>query len=60
MAVIPHGQRVLSKAALDALLAEDETVAAVYAGSGHTTIVLDDGRQIHYYCCHDGIVLMAA
>ena len=46
VAVIPHGQRVLSRAALDALLADHR--------------LLDDGRQIHYYCRHDRIALMAA
>ena len=46
VAVIPHGQRVLSRAALDALLADHR--------------LLDDGRQIHYYCRHDRTALMAA
>ena len=46
VAVIPHGQRVLSRAALNALLADHR--------------LLDDGRQIHYYCRHDRIALMAA
>lgn len=33
VAVIPHERRVLSRAAMDALRAEGEPVAAVYAGS---------------------------
>ena len=49
MAVIPHEERVLSKAALDALRAEGEPVAAVYAGFGHTTVVLDDGQELDHY-----------
>ena len=46
VAVIPHGQRVLSRAALDALVADHR--------------LLDDGRQMHYYCRHDRTALMAA
>ena len=60
VAVIPHQERVLSRAALDALRAEGEPVAAVYAGFGHTTVVLDDGRELDYHWCHDSIALMAA
>ena len=60
VAVIPHEARVLSRAALDALRADGEPVAAVYAGFGHTTVVLDDGQGLDYYWCHDGIALMGA
>ena len=60
VAVIPHEQRVLSRAALDALRAEGEPVAAVYAGFGVTTVVLDDGQELDYYWRHDGIALMGA
>ena len=60
MAVIPREERVLSRAALDALPAEGEPVAAVYAGFGRTTVVLDDGQELDYYWCDDGIVLMSA
>ena len=60
LAVIPHEERALSRAALDALSAEGEPVAAVYAGSGRTTVVLDDGQELDYHWCDDGIVLMSA
>ena len=60
VAVIPHEERVLSRAALDALLAEGEPVAAVYAGFAVTTVVLDDGQELAYYWCNDGIALMGA
>ena len=60
VAVIPHAERVLSKAALDALRAEGEPVAAVYAGFAVTTVVLDDGQELFYYWRHDGIALMGA
>ena len=60
VAVIPHEERVLSRAALDALRAEGEPVAAVYAGFGVTNIVLNDGQELDYYWCDDGIALMAA
>ena len=59
VAVIPHEEWVLSKAILDALCAEGEPVAAAYAGSAVTTVVLDDGQELDYYWCHDGIALMA-
>ena len=32
----------------------------MYAGFGHTTVVLEDGQELTYYWCHDGITLMAA
>ena len=48
MAVIPHEERALSKAALDALRAQGEPVAAVYAGFGHTTVVPNDGQELSY------------
>ena len=57
--VIPHERRVLSRAALDALRAQGEPVAAVYAGFGHTTVVLNDGQELAYYWCDDGITMMA-
>ena len=60
VAVIPHEERVLSRAALDALLAAGEPVAAVYAGFAVTTIVLDDGQELAYYWRRDGIALMGA
>ena len=59
VAVIPHEERVLSRAALDALRAEGEPIAAVYAGFGHTTVVPDHGQELDYYWCDDGIALMA-
>ena len=49
MAVIPHEERVLSRAALTALRAEGEPVAAVYVGFGVTTVVLADGQELAYY-----------
>lgn len=55
VAVIPHEERELSKAAMEALRAEGEPVAAVYAGSAVTTVVPDDGQQLAYYWRHDGI-----
>ncbi len=60
VAVIPHDQRVLSNAALDALCAAGEPVAAVYAGFAVATAVLDDGQEMAYYWRHDGITLMGA
>ena len=60
VAVIPHEDRVLSRAALDALRAEGEPVATVYAGFAVTTVVLDHGQELAYYSCHDGIALMGA
>ena len=55
VAVIPHEERVLSGAALDALRAEGEPIAAVYAGFAVNTVVLDDDQELAYYWCHDGI-----
>ena len=60
VAVIPHEERVVYKAALDALRAAGEPVAAVYAGFAVATAVLDDGQELAYYWCHDGITLMGA
>ncbi len=60
VAVIPHEERVLSRAALDVLRAVGEPVAAVYAGFAVTTVVLDDGQELEYYWCNDGIALMGA
>ena len=60
MEVIPHEERVLSRAALEALHAKGEPVAVVYVGFGRTTIVLDDGQELTYYWCNNGITLMAA
>ena len=60
VAVIPHEERVLSRAALDALRAAGEPVAAVCAGLAMTTILLDDGQELAYYWRHDGITLMSA
>ena len=60
VAVIPHEERVLSRAALDALRAAGEPVAAVYTGFAVTTVVLDDGQELDYYWCHDGIALMGS
>ena len=59
-AVIPQEERALSWAALDALRAAGEPVAAVYAGFAVTTVVLEDGQEQAYYWCHDGSTLMAA
>ena len=53
-------EKVVARAALDALRAEGEPVAAVYVGFGHTTVVLGDGQELAYYWCDDGIALMAA
>ena len=46
VAVAPHERRVLSKAALDALRAEGEPIAAVYVGFAVTTVVLEDGQEL--------------
>ena len=59
-AVITHEERVLYKAALDALRAAGEPVAAVYAGFAVATAVLGDGQELAYYWCHGGIMLMGA
>ena len=56
----PSREAVLSRAALDALRAEGEPVAAVYAGSAVTTVVVEDGQELAYYWCNDGITLMSA
>ena len=47
--ILPHEERVLSRAALAALRAEGEPVAAVYVGFGVTTVVLADGQELAYY-----------
>ena len=60
VAIIPHEERVLSRAALDALRAAGEPVAAVYPGFAVTTVVLEDGQELDYYWCHDGITLTGA
>ena len=57
---ILQSEKILARAALDALRALGEPVAAVYAGFGHTTVVLNDGQELAYYWCDDGIALMAA
>ena len=60
VAVIPHEERALSRAALDALRAEGEPVVAVHAGFAATIVALEDGQDLNYYWCDDGIALMAA
>ena len=59
-AVIPHEERMLSRAALSASRAAGEPVAAVYAGFAATTVVPYDGQELAYYWCHDGIALMGS
>lgn len=57
--IILQAERVLARAALDALHAMGEPVKAVHAGFASTAIVLEDGRELAYYWCDDGIALMA-
>ena len=60
VAVSPHEEWVLSRDALDALRAEGEPVAAVYAGFAVTTVALHHGQELTYYWHHDGIALVGA
>ena len=57
--LILQDERIVAKAALDALRALGEPVRAVHAGLSSTTIVLEDGQELTYYWCDDGITLMA-
>ena len=52
-------ERIVARAALDALRALGEPVKAVHAGFANTTVVLEDGQELAYYWCDDGIALMA-
>ena len=52
-------EKVVARAALDALRAEGEPVKAVHAGFAVTIIVLEDGQELPYYWCDDGITMMA-
>ena len=52
-------EKVVARAALDALRALGEPVKAVHAGFAVTIIVLEDGQELPYYWCNDGITMMA-
>ena len=52
-------EKVVARAALDALRALGEPVKAVHAGFAVTIIVLEDGQELPYYWCDDGITMMA-
>ena len=52
-------EKVVARAALDALRALGEPVESVLAGFAQTIIVLEDGQELTYYWCDDGITLMA-
>ena len=58
--LILQDERIVAKAALDALRALSEPVRAVHAGLSSTIIVLEDGQELAYYWCDDGIALMAS
>ena len=60
VALIFQQERIIARAALDALRALGEPVKAAHAGFASTTIVLEDGQELTYYWCDDGIALMAA
>ena len=51
--------KIISRAAYDALRAEGVPVAEVHAGIGETSVILESGERHTYYWCHDGIALMA-
>ncbi len=57
--LILQDERIVAKAALDAPRALGEPVRAVHAGLSSTIIVLEDGQELVYYWCDDGITLMA-
>ena len=59
VALILQDERIVAKSALDALRALGEPVTAVHAGFASTAIVLQDGQELAYYWCDDGITLMA-
>ena len=52
-------EKIVARAALDALRALGEPVKAVHTGFAVTIIVLEDGQELPYYWCDDGITLMA-
>ena len=52
-------EKVVARAALDALRALGEPVKSVHAGFAVTIIVLEDGQELAYYWCDDGITMMA-
>ena len=52
-------EKILARAALDALRALGEPVESVHAGFSQTIIVLEDGQELAYYWCDDGITMMA-
>ena len=51
--------KIISRAAYDALRAEGVPVAEVHAGIGETAVILESGERHTYYWCRDGIALMA-
>ena len=51
--------KIISRAAYDALRAEGVPVAEVHAGIGETSVILESGERHTYYWCRDGITLMA-
>ena len=59
VAIILQDERIVARAALETLRALGEPVKAVHAGFASTTVVLEDGRELAYYWCDDGITLMA-
>ena len=56
---INTGDKIIGRAAYDALRAEGVPVAEVHAGIGETSVILESGERHTYYWCHDGIDLMA-
>ena len=57
--LILQDERIVARTALDALRAQGEPVKAVHAGLANTIIVLEDGQELTYHWCDDGIALMA-
>ena len=51
--------KIISRAAYDALHAQGVPVAEVHAGIGETTVILESGERHTYYWCRDGVDLMA-
>ena len=51
--------KIINRAAYDALRAEGVPVAEVHAGIGETSVILESGERHTYYWCRDGIALMA-
>ena len=58
--LIRQEERIVARAALATLRALDEPVNAVYAGVASAIVALEEGEELEYCWCDDGIALMAA